>query len=501
MLWYNNTFFVNRMADELCRVYQDQRVEEVFSTTKNDLFLVFGSAQTIHLRWMEGYLLVQFKERHHLPNKNRLQALKPLVGENVEHVIGVPLSRAIEFHFGEMTLVLKMFGRNSNAILYENQDFVERFILKGNKDDELALSDVRSGFNMEDFEQLLADGKSDYLVEKRLIHPEMAEAVRTKGFATWRNLTNWISQQHFHYVKERTDSNLIQVKLETASQSTHFLEEVGRFASEWAYARTFKLKRQQGLKNLEKQIHKAKKTLHSTQTRLQHMAGSQYQNMADLIMANLYNIEPEQTKLHVSDFYTGEPITIKLNPRLSPQKNAERYYRKAKNQHKEEDNLQSRIKELERQIAGLQEDYNELDAAESLKKLKKMELADPVVPSSVPYRKYMVDGFVVLVGKSASNNDELIKRYAHKEDLWFHARGVKGSHVILQCQGGSVPMDTVEKVASLAAFYSKDKSSELVPVIYTRRKYIRKFKGAPPGAVKVDREEVIIVPPLDVKKQ
>src|SRR5690606_15434518 len=82
------------------------------------------------------------------------------------------------------------------------------------------------------------------------------------------------------------------------------------------------------------------------------------------------------------------------------------------------------------------------------------------------------EGFKIYVGKSAENNDELTQKFAHKDDLWLHAKDVTGSHVIIRHQSGKTfPKTVLEKAASLAAFYSKRKNDSLCPVQYTQKKY------------------------------
>jgi len=99
-------------------------------------------------------------------------------------------------------------------------------------------------------------------------------------------------------------------------------------------------------------------------------------------------------------------------------------------------------------------------------------------------------------GKSAGNNDKLTFGFAHKEDMWLHARDVSGSHVIIKHkQKGIFPKPVIEKAARIAAFFSKSKGSILTPVIYTPRKFVRKPKGAAPGAVIAEKEEMILVEP------
>jgi predicted ribosome quality control (RQC) complex YloA/Tae2 family protein len=101
-----------------------------------------------------------------------------------------------------------------------------------------------------------------------------------------------------------------------------------------------------------------------------------------------------------------------------------------------------------------------------------------------------------LVGKSASNNDELTLKVAQKNDLWLHAKGVSGSHVVIKNQNNKpFPNEVIHYAAQLAAYYSKSKGSAMVPVIFTPKKFVRKPKGANPGQVFVEKEELILVEP------
>ena len=124
---------------------------------------------------------------------------------------------------------------------------------------------------------------------------------------------------------------------------------------------------------------------------------------------------------------------------------------------------------------------------------KKKEIA-PV------FREFKIIGnWRVFVGQNDAKNDQLTFKFAKGDDWWFHARGAAGSHVVLKRDGRSdnPGKQAIESAASIAAFFSKAKASGLVPVIYTQRKYVRKPKGAKPGQVIVEREEVVIVPPRE----
>jgi hypothetical protein len=115
------------------------------------------------------------------------------------------------------------------------------------------------------------------------------------------------------------------------------------------------------------------------------------------------------------------------------------------------------------------------------------------------YRTFDLDPrWYVMVGRSNQENDEITFRVSSPGDWWFHAEGVPGSHVVLRPRGGgdAPPARVIEQAASIAAHFSKARHSSLVPVIYTRRRYVRKFRGAEPGQVKCERETMVMVPPV-----
>jgi hypothetical protein len=114
------------------------------------------------------------------------------------------------------------------------------------------------------------------------------------------------------------------------------------------------------------------------------------------------------------------------------------------------------------------------------------------------YRQFDLDAnWFAMVGRSNHENDEITFKVAAPMDLWFHAHNVAGSHVILKSRGGkgNPPSAIIQATASIAAHYSKARHSGLVPVIYTQRKYVRKFRGANPGQVTCEREKMVMVPP------
>ncbi len=117
-------------------------------------------------------------------------------------------------------------------------------------------------------------------------------------------------------------------------------------------------------------------------------------------------------------------------------------------------------------------------------------------PVARPYRLINLDGYEIWIGKNAKSNDKILE-LSHKEDIWMHARGTAGSHVVIRNRGGTGWPDPrlIRKAASIAAAYSRQAGSSMVPVMVAKRKHVRKPKGAAPGLVTVTRERVEMVTP------
>src|SRR5690606_7456384 len=228
-----------------------------------------------------------------------------------------------------------------------------------------------------------------------------------------------------------------------------------------------------------------------------------YKTWADLLMANMHNIKPGLDKITLPNFYNNDlPIEIKIKKDLPPQKNAALFYKKAKNQHIEIERLKEALSGKEDEIKNLKEEITEIEKIDDLKKLRQKTASMGTSANtekqieSLPFHEFNMDGCRIWVGRNAKGNDELTLKYSHKEDLWLHAKDVTGSHVVIKHQAGKkFPKPVIEKAAQLAAYNSKRKTESLCPVIVTSKKYVRKRKGDPAGAVVVEREEIIMVEP------
>ncbi|MDE7035551.1 MAG: NFACT family protein, partial [Eubacteriales bacterium] len=220
----------------------------------------------------------------------------------------------------------------------------------------------------------------------------------------------------------------------------------------------------------------------------------------DLISANLYQLEKGMNRVKVVDYFDEScPETeIELDVRLTPQQNAQRYYKlynKAKTAEavltvqvgqgeRDVDYLESVLAlvseaECEQDLAQLREELRQTGVLSN--RQQRGQRQKPV--RARPYEYRTSDGFAVFAGKNNLQNDLLTMKTAFKSDIWFHTQKIHGSHVILVADGREPTDEAMTEAAMIAAYHSKARGSSLVPVDYTPVRYVKKPSGAKPGFV------------------
>ena len=268
---------------------------------------------------------------------------------------------------------------------------------------------------------------------------------------------------------------------------------------------------------LQQGIEKAERTLQKMEQETEALQRAmQYERFGKLLMAHLPSLEKGMKEVELEDVFSPEreKVLVRLDQKLRPSQNAEYYFDKAKKAragaeekleyHDEVRTRWETLKEIHDRVSDLQtyDQFTEFitTASIQLKQLGYKGLPGPggKTKEEVPFRIFIVTGgFQVWVGKNSENNDLLTTKYARPNDLWFHARGSSGSHVILRIGTGKGEPSrrALEETASIAAFYSKMKTARNVPVAMTEKKYVRKPRGAPAGTVTIEREKLFFVNP------
>jgi len=230
---------------------------------------------------------------------------------------------------------------------------------------------------------------------------------------------------------------------------------------------------------------------------------AELRSVGDLILARYAEIPAGSTEALLVDF-EGREVTVDLDPAEPPHRNASGYYRRAAKAER----AAARLPDLIGDARAARVRLAELLASARAGTVEAEEVRDalpstlsagdggPTEPS-LPYRTFTSSGGLeIRVGRGARHNDDLTFRHSSPNDVWLHACHTAGAHVILRWPGpGGPPARDLEEAATLAALHSKARTSGMVPVDWTLRKYVRKPRGAAPGSVVPDRVKTLFVEP------
>lgn len=264
--------------------------------------------------------------------------------------------------------------------------------------------------------------------------------------------------------------------------------------------------KEERLRALKKTLKKEQRLIEAWRSDLAKAAAYHaYARYGELIKANLGAITKGTDRIEVTDYFDDQLPTIRipLDPMKSPQSNMDDYFRKHRKYLAAERELKPRIERAELGLARLRQELRDIEqgtwtppAAPS----PRPNVATRTTPRAVdqprgPFRRFTsTDGLPIFVGRNARENDELTFGLAKSDDLWLHARGTPGSHVVVRLgKGIEPPPETLRDAATLALLYSDLKKSGKGDVIYTRRKWVKKAKGQAPGAVIVTQEKSVHV--------
>jgi predicted ribosome quality control (RQC) complex YloA/Tae2 family protein len=224
----------------------------------------------------------------------------------------------------------------------------------------------------------------------------------------------------------------------------------------------------------------------------------------DLILAHLHRVHAGMERIALPAFDGAGEVEVALDPALRPHENADRYYAEARRRARAEarvpELIAAAVAEGERwsaAIARLEAGETPAWVPDALRRASVQSRQTSTPAERLPYRPYRTSGGLeVRVGKTSKDNDRLTFHHASPGDVWLHARSVPGSHVVLRWTSPDAPpARDLEEAAVLAALYSKARTSGTVAVDWTRRKHVRKPRGAPPGRVSLLNAKTVFVEP------
>ena len=558
---------------ELAPEITGAKVEKVQQPARDQVILLLRGGRRLYLNAGTNLPRIQLtelqRENPASPPMFCMLLRKHLVGGRIRSVTQPPMERVVRIDMdvidelgqaGTRSLVLEAMGRRSNLILLDGDDIIidclrrvdlemslQRQVLpgmryylppKGDRLDPTAGEDallrslaqenperelsqwITGGLN--GFSPLIAReiafrvaGADDVRIE------QLGEEQKRSAVLLIEEIANSGKENHFApNLLVRNDEPvdftylpILQYGLETESRE---LESFSQLLDQYAEERERRERvRQKGQDLLKAATTARDRTARKLQNQRREYADTldreEYRKKGELITANLYRMQRGAKELLAQDYYQEDApeIRINLDPLLTPQQNAAKYYKlynKAKTAElylrdliekgeAELDYLESVLQEIRQ--AESEQDFNEIRAELTLGGyLRRQNEGKKQQKRPSPYRVFRTSGgFEVWVGRNNTQNDRLTTKDADKWDIWLHVQKIHGSHVILRTGGAEVDEESLLEAAKLAAWYSQGAESSGVAVDYVPVRYVKKPGGAKPGMVIYTNHKTLFVTP------
>ena len=534
------------VGSRLSKIYQpfDQDLVLIFrKNRKNYQFLISANAQ-----YPRMYLTGQTINN---PDKAPIFVMvlrKYLEGSVLQSIDQVGLDRITNFHFSnrnelgdeiELVLSVELMGRHSNVILYNQKDnHIIDLLKRINPDENRArillpkakyeLPPLKPGINgltlsETEFKQLSNENDAKSLAKQMdgLDKDDRSELLGyledEYSYSSFKTFFNQFDNPRAFVLKTSNNKRKIfcylpyHLDLEKESSNPDLNKGLDEFYEyqanrDWVKQRASQVERvvKNEQKKLSKKIKKLKKQLNLAEN------SEGYRIKGEILNANLNQVKPGMTTVSLPNYYENNaPIAIKLDPALSPARNAQKYFTRYKK-------LRDSIKHVNQQIKIAEENLRYFDSIQTaidnadpqdidqindelinqgyIRKQKKNKRKNKITERNLNEFK-LSSGKHVLVGKNNYQNDWLTLKKANKSDYWFHVKNMPGSHVILRDDQPSE--DDIKEAAEIAAFFSKGKDSAHVQVDYVQDKRVKKPNGAKPGFVIYTGQNSIEVTPVE----
>lgn len=528
-----NYFFLNRFIIEINEELNNSVLNSIFSQEKDILIIEFKKNNYnyfLEISVNPGSPYITLKENYHRAKKNTIDFFEVITGAKFQSLSIADSDRILKISTDKGCLYFLIRGKFTNVCLIEVGESLKYFknppdvINSEALTDELKAVNFISHFNTNalsaDLEVTLNTIKEKYpYIGKEIISeakyrcgneetkeiisaiPEIINEINKGELAVFIDETNYLLHlgvKTFHIFPY---TSIVLFKDMPGA--------VNYYISKKYYFEQLSYKKKRIGKHLEKELSRITSKLNNLKASIDKGSKEkEFNKLGNLLLINLSLIRHGMKNIEVIDIYNDNlPISIKLDETISPKKNVDYYFDKARSQKVNAEKSKQlyqifsnkflKLKEFEERFNNAKEveDYNSI-----MKELKIKERNENQKEHGPQFnfKQYLIESkYHVFVGKDSKNNDLLTTKFAKQNDYWFHARSVPGSHVVLRVENNkeTIPKPILKKTASLAAYHSKAKTAGLVPVSYTQKKYVVKKKGMEPGKVALLREDVLIVKP------
>ncbi|MCL5027937.1 MAG: NFACT RNA binding domain-containing protein [Bacteroidetes bacterium] len=531
---YKNYFFLNRFVIEANLILKDSIINSIFSQEKDKLIIQtenIKGEKFVEISVNPSFPYITLKDKFNRARKNSIDIFE---GHFPSRIYSLEIAKddriiKLETDIGKIYFAIR--GKYTNVSLIDKNDNVDHFknMPEDFSEDEFAREIGSKIFTSKyNFPEINIKNKTEFLNEIKKEFPFIGKEILNElnrraadipdndKVSILNNIIKEIEEEKsiviFDNQTHEVNISVNPLKIFPGKEIKSFeniISTLNYFIYKKYYFEDAKLKFRKIRKHLDNELQKVTSKLNSLKISIDRGSKEdEYKKIGNLLLINLNLIHAGFESVDVQDIYSeNQLINIKLDNSLSPKKNIDKYFEKAKNDKIKLEKSKELHKELVRQFKHLKnieekfliskstEDFDLIMKELKIKETERVNKKDDIQDK---FKHYIIEEkYHVYVGKDSKNNDLLTTQFAKQNDYWFHARSVPGSHVVLRVENNKeiIPKNILKKTASLAAYHSKAKTSGLAPVSYAQKKYVVKKKGMEPGKVALLKEDVLIVKP------
>lgn len=282
-------------------------------------------------------------------------------------------------------------------------------------------------------------------------------------------------------------------------ESLSFNQKVERWYGEHAGQLSLEALLEQAEKFYNSRHSKMESALHRLEKkRDEFLQNQQWKHYGDLILTYGHLIDGSQDYLECQDYESDALIRIKIDPKKNAQENASHYYTTYKKTVSGLSDLEHDIQKAKKELLDLEATYQQLckepNPLRLQQMLRKQTTPKQQVEKKRPGLSYQVEGWTILVGRTATENDELLRRHVKGLDMWFHTRDYAGGYVFVKNRPGkTIPLSIMLCAGNLAVYHSKARKAGKADLYYTQVKHLRRAKNGPKGLVLPSQEKNLFI--------
>ncbi len=528
---YKNYFYLLRTVNDLYTELVSCKVAEIYTQEKNILFLKIPSKDLPNRHLLisanpnSPYLLI--KENHNKAKKNVIEFFPNLNSKKILSIKICENDRIIKMEFDDYNLFFSIKGNKTNIFNIDKNGVINSFKKTSENDVKYFISKIYFRGNIH---PILSKDENLYkdINDLRKSYPMISSEIKNeilfrRSFGNSNNLTNY-----FQEIVNEILTNPIRIGFNSDLQKIIFIpssfkslvvkkdyKDFEKFndALQYYFSSFYKLKSKINFekeleKYFDKELNQITNKLNNLKSRIEKGSKENlYFEYGNLLLTNIHLLKKGLTHIQLNSFDQKKEFKIKLDPKLLPQKNVDKYFEKAKdeklnfNKSTQLFNLaQQKHEELIKEFEKFKnaKSVNEISKIYNRLILRKQKIIKMDSGLKFKYWHYKIDDkYDCFIGRDSKSNDYLSIKFAKQNDYWFHTRGLPGSHVVLRVDNPKegIPKNIIKTAASLAAYYSKAKTAGTAPVSYTFAKFVHKKKGMEPGKVLLMKENTLLVKP------